>query len=113
MLVLTESPKHHIKITKHFICTLQKTLGIYEVKRRFYFQLHGTYRRKDRIYTEDTFFGKGKALSEATETELKADIEERLSENPIAYRENKLVYKLTENDLKSAEKVLKENKKSN
>lgn len=95
------------------MCPLRKTFRIHEVKKRFYFQLHGTYRRKDRIYTENTFFGKGKALSEATETELKADVEERLSENPIAYRENKLVYKLTDKELKSAEKNGKKNKKNN
>jgi hypothetical protein len=35
-----------------------------------YFQLHGTYRQKDRIYHEDIFFGRGKALDEATTEEF-------------------------------------------
>jgi hypothetical protein len=33
-------------------------------------QLHGTYRQKDRIYHEDIFFGRGKALDEATADEF-------------------------------------------
>ena len=37
-------------------------------------QLHGTYRRKDRIYTEDIFYGTGKKLSEATDAEKEADL---------------------------------------
>ncbi|KAI4459767.1 sterol desaturase [Holotrichia oblita] len=65
----------------------------------FIYQLHGTYRRKDRVYTEDTFYGKGKQLTEVTAEELKADIEERKSENPKAYRGDKLVYILSDKDL--------------
>ncbi|GJQ72876.1 hypothetical protein Trydic_g1524 [Trypoxylus dichotomus] len=61
--------------------------------------LHGTYRRKDRVYTEDIYYGRGKELTNATAEELKADIEERKSENPKAYRENKLVYDLSDKDL--------------
>ncbi|XP_065157417.1 methylsterol monooxygenase 1-like [Atheta coriaria] len=64
-------------------------------------KLHGTYRRKDRIYTEDIYYGRGKAISEVTHEELDADIKERLSENPLAYRSNELDFKLTNNDLKS------------
>ena len=63
------------------------------------FQLHGTYRRKDRIYHEDTFYGQGKSISEATEEELKQDITERVSENPLAYSGNKLHYELTEDEI--------------
>ncbi|PSN38445.1 hypothetical protein C0J52_24977 [Blattella germanica] len=63
-------------------------------------KLHGTYRRKDRIYTEDIFYGQGKALTEATETELMNDLKERESENPLAYRNNEMEFKLTEDDLK-------------
>ena len=37
-------------------------------------QLHGTYRRKDRIYTEDIYYGQGKKLSEATDAEKEADL---------------------------------------
>lgn len=66
-----------------------------------HFQLHGTYRRKDRIYTEDIYYGRGKAISEVTHEELDADIKERLSENPLAYRSNELDFKLTNNDLKT------------
>lgn len=61
--------------------------------------MHGTYRRKDRIYTEDIFYGQGKSVTEVTEEELKADLDERLSENPKAYRENKLEFNLTKSDL--------------
>ncbi|XP_049784789.1 lathosterol oxidase-like [Schistocerca cancellata] len=57
-------------------------------------KLHGTYRQKDRLYTEDTFYGRGKALSEATEEERQQDLTERLSENPRAYRSGTLEYKL-------------------
>ena len=63
------------------------------------FQLHGTYRRKDRIYHEDTFYGQGISISEATEEELKQDITERVSENPLAYSGNKLHYELTEDEI--------------
>lgn len=65
-------------------------------------QLHGTYRQKDRVYREDIFYGKGKSLNEVSPDELHADMEERLSENPLAYRENQLVYKLTRADLASS-----------
>ena len=36
------------------------------LKLLFTLQFHGTYRRKDRIYREDTFGGRGKSLTEAT-----------------------------------------------
>lgn len=68
--------------------------------------MHGTYRRKDRIYTEEIFYGKGKAITEVTEEQLNEDLKERLSENPKAYRENKLEFNLTESELS----VLKKNK---
>jgi len=54
----------------------------------FWDKLHGTYRRKDRIYTEDIFYGTGKKLSEATDAEKEADLKEREDENPIAYQGN-------------------------
>lgn len=76
-------------------------------------QLHGTYRRKDRIYKEDIFYGKGKPLSEATAEELKEDMEERQSENPLAYRENELVYKLSDAELAEVRASRKNNKKIN
>ena len=34
------------------------------------FQWHGTYRQKDRIYHEDVYFGRGKAIDEATADEF-------------------------------------------
>ncbi|KAK9718005.1 Fatty acid hydroxylase [Popillia japonica] len=76
--------------------------------------LHGTYRRKDRVYTEDIFYGRGKELTEATAEELKTDIEERKSENPKAYRGDKLVYILTDKDLQEQDiktTVIKKKKK--
>lgn len=75
--------------------------------------MHGTYRRKDRIYKEDVFYGKGKPLSEASPEELKEDMEERQSENPLAYRENELVYKLSESELTDVAATRKNNKKIN
>ena len=33
-------------------------------------QWHGTYRQKDRVYHEDIFFGRGKALGEVSAEEL-------------------------------------------
>ncbi|XP_046614818.1 methylsterol monooxygenase 1-like [Neodiprion virginianus] len=62
-------------------------------------KIHGTYRQKDRIYTEDTYYGKGKLISEATKNEIEADMEERDSENPLAYRDNKLIYKISKKEL--------------
>ncbi len=67
----------------------------------FLSQLHGTYRRKDRIYREDIFFGKGKDIAEASNEELQRDISERVSENPLAYTGNKLHNELTEDDVKA------------
>lgn len=49
-------------------------------------QIHGTYRKKDRIYREYLFSGKGKAITEATKEELLEEIEEREAENVKAYR---------------------------
>ncbi|KAK2719972.1 uncharacterized protein LOC136036473 [Artemia franciscana] len=60
----------------------------------FWDKLHGTYRQKDRIYREDIFYGKGKAVTEATHDELKEDIAERTSENPLAYRGDKREFDL-------------------
>ncbi|XP_018321877.1 delta(7)-sterol 5(6)-desaturase erg31-like [Agrilus planipennis] len=55
-------------------------------------KIHGTYRRKDMIYNEDNF--DGKPICEATEEELKNELEERMSENPAAHRgENYLLMK--------------------
>lgn len=75
--------------------------------------MHGTVRRKDRIYREDIFSPQGKPLTEATEEELKEEVMERLSENPLAFRENKLVYNLDESELKEIVRSGKDNKKIN
>ena len=62
--------------------------------------MHGTYRQKDRIYTEDIFYGQGKPINEATQEELMKDVAERKSENPMAYRNNEMEFMLNEDDLK-------------
>ncbi|XP_059617724.1 uncharacterized protein LOC132262467 [Phlebotomus argentipes] len=68
---------------------------------KYWDTLHGTQRRKDRVYTEDTFYGVGKNLKDASKEELINDIRERQSENPLAYRDNKNEYVLTKNDLQN------------
>jgi len=67
---------------------------------KYWDELHGTARQKDRIYREDIYYGQGKALADATQTEIQDDIGERRDENPLAYDDNKLVFDLTESDLK-------------
>ena len=62
--------------------------------------VNGTARQKDRIYREDIYYGQGKALADATQTEIQDDIGERRDENPLAYEDNKLVFDLSETDLK-------------
>lgn len=62
-------------------------------------KLHGTYRLRDRVYTEEIFYGKGKALTEVSSKELAQDIAERNSENPLAYRDNRLIFKLSDKDV--------------
>ena len=49
-------------------------------------QIHGTYRRKDRIYREDIYYGKGKELERCTTEELSEEMQERASENAAAYQ---------------------------
>jgi len=62
-------------------------------------KLHGTYRNKYRIYSEDIFYGKGKALDEVTEEERMRDFAERQSENPLAYKGNINLNKLEDSDI--------------
>lgn len=69
-----------------------------------FFQLHGTYRRKDRVYNEEIFYGTGKSVDKATSNELKADLEERELENPLAYRKE-MPYKLSDKELKRLKKL--------
>ncbi|XP_037037566.1 lathosterol oxidase-like [Bradysia coprophila] len=71
--------------------------------------LHDTYRRKDRVYNEDIFYGKGLALDEVPKNVLLNDIAERKSENPLAYPDNVNVNELSLNDIsvKSKQKLIK------
>lgn len=68
------------------------------------FQLHGTYRRKDRIYNEELFYGTGKSVDAASSNELKTDLEERMLENPLAYRAE-MPYKLSKKEIKRLKKI--------
>ena len=68
---------------------------------RYLFQIHGTYRQKDRIYREDIFYGHGKSLSDASNEELQDDVAERTSENPIAYQGNKLHFELSSDEIRA------------
>ncbi|XP_062551040.1 lathosterol oxidase-like [Armigeres subalbatus] len=61
--------------------------------------LHGTYRQKDRVYSENIFYGRGKKLDEVSREVLQTDIIERNLENPQAYRNNLHRYKLNQKDL--------------
>lgn len=65
------------------------------------------------MYREDIFSGQGKPLTEATEEELQEEMMERLSENPLAFHENKAVYNLDESELKEILRSAKDNKKIN
>lgn len=51
-------------------------------------KLHGTYRRKDRIYRENIFYGQGKSVTDASKDELAEETAERQSENPLAFDDN-------------------------
>jgi len=69
------------------------------MKSRFFLmQIHGTYRQKDRLYTEDTFYGTGKKLTEATTEEIEQDMRERVNENPLAY-DGTLKYALDDDEI--------------
>lgn len=73
-------------------------------------KLHGTYRRKDRVYNEDIFYGVGKAITSATKEELEADLEERNLENPLAYREE-MPFKLSDSEVKKLKNKKQQTKK--
>ena len=62
------------------------------------FQWHGTYRQKDRIYHEDVYFGRGKAIDEATADEFEQVGErwrQELSSNEHKFEFEKCIYSLT------------------
>lgn len=65
----------------------------------FWDHLHGTARRKDRVYHEGIFGGVGKSLTDATTAEIERDLVERRDENPLAYQQNKMAFELTEEDI--------------
>lgn len=48
-------------------------------------QLHGTYRKVDRIYNAILFSGKGKSIYELTESELKEEMAKRQTESKAGY----------------------------
>lgn len=64
-------------------------------------RLHGTFRRKNRVYGEDIFYGRGKGLDEVSSEVLANDLAERKSENPLAYRGNVNENDLTDDDFKT------------
>ncbi|XP_055599752.1 uncharacterized protein LOC129748961 [Uranotaenia lowii] len=61
--------------------------------------LHGTYRQKNRVYTEDIFYGRGKKIDEVSAEVLESDIVQRNLENPHAYKNSVHRYKLNHEDL--------------
>lgn len=65
---------------------------------QYWDKLHGTYRRKDRVYTEEIFYGKGKTFEDVDQDVLQKDLAERKTENPLAYRENVRVYEVEDLD---------------
>lgn len=67
-------------------------------------KIHGTARRKDRIYREDIFYGFGKPLDEASPEELEQDIQERVNENPLAYYNNSREFEFNQDELAKLKK---------
>lgn len=73
----------------------------------FWDKLHNTYRRKERVYNEDIYFGKGKALGEVSEEILNVDLKERESENPLAYRSDTNENRISKDELSSMKRKKK------
>ncbi|KAJ1521425.1 hypothetical protein ONE63_003097 [Megalurothrips usitatus] len=67
-------------------------------------KIHGTYRRKDRLYTEDTYYGVGKALDQASREEVAQDLQERSLENPKAYRNDNMEFAMSAEEVESITK---------
>ena len=86
-------------------------MAVTHILYRQFFQLHGTYRQRDRVYHEDVFWGNGKSLKEASPEELAQDMKERTSENPLAYQGNQLVNALSEEEIQSIGNGINEKKK--
>ncbi|GAB0097319.1 delta(7)-sterol 5(6)-desaturase erg32 [Sergentomyia squamirostris] len=74
---------------------------------KYWDTLHGTARRKDRVYTEDIFYGVGKSFEDVPEDILLNDLRERESENPLAYRDNQNEYVITDKDVVKKGKLKK------
>ncbi|XP_029728319.2 uncharacterized protein LOC115266341 [Aedes albopictus] len=90
---------HH----QYFHVNFGFNIGLWDV-------IHGTYRRKDRVYSEEIFGGRGKNFKDVSQQELEKDIAERKLENPNAYRNNVHEYDLDEkeiNDLIGPSKKIK------
>ncbi|TRY76780.1 hypothetical protein TCAL_14769 [Tigriopus californicus] len=68
---------------------------------RFWDKFHGTHRRKDRVYTEDIFWGTGKEMDKLSPQEIQADLAERNAENPLAYHDNKMAFRLSQSELQN------------
>lgn len=66
-----------------------------------FIKLHGTHRRKDRVYTEDIFWGTGKEMDKLSPQEIQADLAERNAENPLAYHDNKMAFRLSQSELQN------------
>ncbi|XP_039441513.2 uncharacterized protein LOC120422197 [Culex pipiens pallens] len=69
---------------------------------------HGTYRRKDRVYSEDIFGGKGKSFEQVSEKELLKDLDERKTENPNAYRDDVNEYAIQDTEVSQIIKKAKQ-----
>lgn len=52
------------------------------------------------MYNEEIYFGKGKEFNEVSEDILKVDLEERESENPLAYRSDTNENRISEEEVK-------------
>lgn len=65
-------------------------------------KIHGTHRQKDKVYREDIFYGQGKDITDCTRSELTKEMEERESENVLAYRGRDL----RDDQVKAVKKVL-------
>lgn len=54
--------------------------------------IHDTYRKPDRVYNENIYYGRGKSITEISKEELQRELNERLTETKTAYNENNNPY---------------------
>lgn len=67
------------------------------------------------MYREDIFYGKGKKLDEASAGELAEELQERESENPLAFTDNTHEFQLSKDDIQKVsteDKTIKEASKA-